>query len=588
MKRRSDPTNTADRHLLNYTYGTSAAQGTLDDEAWQTLQRTLQGQKCMASTAEDAMLEASTYKDESSMGHEPVPQPWVTPTVDPQSSTTRCPCPAGCLYDCEYGLTTCWLCHPQNYRPDNGQCCCPCEGCYPDTDSDEESKVFVDGLRTARGTSGVVRNPGQREPPARTPVGGNPTEPDANDRGKEIYAPMRHLISDVTSRASAEIMELDELSEASSQGSGEAAMAERNTVEGWRTEHLLTDNHDFAYVFPDFAAAYSHSGISVAKAWSKARILATPEIYADKTKFNEIQGTTRKVRRLDRLKIARTTGICRTSPHLKQSEGGAGWVAEPLVQLAIECKLDSPDITIPHIRLMVTNKVNTTDIVILYRAVITTIELKEHLDKHQTRFGKVDPKVIDDFLWEARAQKRAAYAIVWMSNSLQLGWPVTELSEALGVRARKSIFNRYDWLKPICAETMHQPRNLGRGSLSVQPGMFKELEEAMKEGATLGKPTWLALLAIWLQALTGLHLKHILRNSFPVERSDRFMIFFRKVTLATVGKASHLQQGFYWAVPTATTSGYNWATPFLSEYKRRRHSDCGRKMMGMIFLTAHR
>ena len=63
------------------------------------------------------------------------------------------------------------------------------------------------------------------------------------------------------------------------------------------------------------------------------------------------------------------------------------------------------------------------------------------------------------------------------------------------------------------------------------------------------------------------------------------MIFFRKVTLATVGKASHLQQGFYWAVPTATTSGYNWATPFLSEYKRRRHSDCGRKMMGMIFLT---
>ena len=48
---------------------------------------------------------------------------------------TRCPCPAGCLYEGEYGLATCLLCSPQNCT--NGQCCCPCAGCYPDSELEE-------------------------------------------------------------------------------------------------------------------------------------------------------------------------------------------------------------------------------------------------------------------------------------------------------------------------------------------------------------------------------------------------------------------------------------------------------------------
>ena len=95
-------------------------------------------------------------------------------SAEPQVDLTKCLCPAGCLYECEYGLTTCWLCSPQNYRPDNGQCCCPCEGCYPDSESDEEGKVFVDGFRIARATSGIVRNPGQRESPLKDPMSAGP------------------------------------------------------------------------------------------------------------------------------------------------------------------------------------------------------------------------------------------------------------------------------------------------------------------------------------------------------------------------------------------------------------------------------
>ena len=49
--------------------------------------------------------------------------------------STRCPCPAGCLYEGEYGLATWLLCSPQNCT--NGQCCGPCAGCYPDSEPEE-------------------------------------------------------------------------------------------------------------------------------------------------------------------------------------------------------------------------------------------------------------------------------------------------------------------------------------------------------------------------------------------------------------------------------------------------------------------
>ena len=55
--------------------------------------------------------------------------------VELQVESTRCPCPAGCLYEGEYGLATCLLCSPQNCS--NGQCCCPCAGCYPDSELEE-------------------------------------------------------------------------------------------------------------------------------------------------------------------------------------------------------------------------------------------------------------------------------------------------------------------------------------------------------------------------------------------------------------------------------------------------------------------
>ena len=64
----------------------------------------------------------------------------------------------------------------------------------------------------------------------------------------------------------------------------------------------MTDDLDFAFVFPNFGEAYSHSGRAVAKTWSKARILARPGVYADKTKFSGIVDSAEKIRKLDSLR----------------------------------------------------------------------------------------------------------------------------------------------------------------------------------------------------------------------------------------------------------------------------------------------
>jgi len=57
------------------------------------------------------------------------------------------------------------------------------------------------------------------------------------------------------------------------------------------------------------------------------------------------------------------------------------------------------------------------------------------------------------------------------------------------------------------------------------------------------------------------------------------------VVLCKRGKQKHNRAGFYWGVPSKTSSDYTWTEKFLIEYNRRRDSDVGKEMMGMIFRT---
>ena len=78
--------------------------------------------------------------------------------------------------------------------------------------------------------------------------------------------------------------------------------------------------------------------------------------------------------------------------------------------------------------------------------------------------------------------------------------------------------------------------------------------------------------------MTGKHLKYILRDSFPVERGARWILFFCKRSATR-----YSQPGFYWGAPSQTSIGFNWTKPFLEEYECRRFSFFGKREMEAIF-----
>ena len=63
-----------------------------------------------------------------------------------------------------------------------------------------------------------------------------------------------------------------------------------------------------------------------------------------------------------------------------------------------------------------------------------------------------------------------------------------------------------------------------------------------------------------------------------MENFDDWFLFFCKR-----GKQKRNRRGFYWGVPSHTSNKWDWATPFLELYQKKRASDKGEALMGAIF-----
>jgi hypothetical protein len=99
-----------------------------------------------------------------------------------------------------------------------------------------------------------------------------------------------------------EVEDEDELSDSSSQGDSQRARAGRECAYKWRTEHSMQDDLDFAYAFVTFDEAYASAGRAVAMSWSRARLLAEPEMTTDMAKISAVEATATKIRRVDERK----------------------------------------------------------------------------------------------------------------------------------------------------------------------------------------------------------------------------------------------------------------------------------------------
>ncbi len=247
-----------------------------------------------------------------------------------------------------------------------------------------------------------------------------------------------------------EVEEDDELSDSSSQGDGEMAVAEKERVSKWRTDNLLLDSLDFAYVFTDLEDAYSYAGRAVAVSWSRARVLAEPEMVTDMAKVSAVEATATKIRKVDEQRKTRHQAIKKKKmidasflrqpgkgTEVEEEEEDKVRFTEPLAQLMMDCgvgRTENASATDEEImnslRRKATRVVKAAEIPTLHRAVTTADELRKYLDSRATHMGvdKVEPIVLEEFLWQSRARDRAFNAICWMCKKLQLGWPTDSLA----------------------------------------------------------------------------------------------------------------------------------------------------------------
>ena len=124
------------------------------------------------------------------------------------------------------------------------------------------------------------------------------------------------------------------------------------------------------------------------------------------------------------------------------------------------------------LRRKATRVVKAAEIQTLHRAITTVDELRKYLESRATHMGvnKVEPIVLEEFLWQSRARVRAVDAICWTCKNLQLGWPIDSVERPDTKKASL-----------IGMECKQAP--------AAQPGMLKALADAIEPGAETGDPT---------------------------------------------------------------------------------------------------
>ena len=199
----------------------------------------------------------------------------------------------------------------------------------------------------------------------------------------------------------------------------------------------------------------------------------------------------------------------------------------------------------------------------LQRATITADETAKNRASREKPMGisSLEPLELEHFLHESQSQIQSGKAVSWPDENLQLSEP-------------------QDGVEKPCVRETSRIGMEGNPSPTTQPDMLQALEEKLIAAAEKDNPTWLAAIAIWLQAMGDLRLNQVTLKSVPVELSSNWLLFFCKQ-----GKQQHDRSGFYWRMPRRTTNGYDWTERFLAGHEEQRKNRDGKHMMGTMFRT---
>jgi hypothetical protein len=328
---------------------------------------------------------------------------------------------------------------------------------------------------------------------------------------------------------------------------------------------------DSECVFAIFKQALAHSEQAVSEICSSNTLLVGSESATNKTIGDAISATATNIcesyqkgmEAVAMTKTERTPLLQQPGEVAKSEEEGqhSELVFDTPSQHMMDCNLaDSKVISSPNC--MMANVRVASDELALQTAT-TALDKDEMGCDNGTHKGPVYAMTTShgELFWQASERGNAINTIRWMCENPHLGWPIPKVNRLL--------------IKNLALSSTECKR-----APPVQPGLSRVLEDAMETAAKSGDPTWLALLAGWLQAMTNLQLDHSLCRSVPVELYVGWMLLF-----CSQSDQKHDRAGSYGGMPSRTSGGYIRAEKFLIGYNLERQVGVDEEIRSMFFRT---
>ncbi len=311
-------------------------------------------------------------------------------------------------------------------------------------------------------------------------------------------------------------------------------LVEARRVSGWRQQHHLENEGDFAFYFLDYDQALNQAGRAVAHAWLEARHAALGGMLQQvESTIREVDARAPVTHRPLQVKPKQRKRPLRLKENQSEAPAAVQRRVEALTQVWKEAGALKPSGRLsPEILDSWSKSCERLAQKHVTQAALATFrELRESMASRERSFP---PQAIDvDFLlheWTS-APSRVLNSLKWLSRQGALSWPLSHVSLPEKKTSRKS-----------------------KGqAIAASPTMLLTLEEHIERRWELNDDSWTGLLPSWIIATGVLRHRHLERST-PRKLTMGFAHF-----RCSKGKQRRNRGGFDYAVPSTFLSGWNWA-----------------------------
>ncbi|CAE7752814.1 unnamed protein product [Symbiodinium sp. CCMP2592] len=336
-------------------------------------------------------------------------------------------------------------------------------------------------------------------------------------------------------------------------------------VEAWRRAFGLADDEEFAYVFMSAEEAQRQAGAEIAAKWREVRERVDEgKALAFAHEAAQAGAAAAKPSTKPRPPLPRRRAAVPKAPLQARTPVERAALETPLVEeladLWVDAKVQRPSGELNagrqaewenFVRRRAAKVCSEAEVATIKKAVVSLREL-QHFQVARGRDGleEVDTLDLDAFIFSSAAPHRAVAGLRWAAKQAELAWKIPDAPRT---------------------DQRRKPRDERQATLA-EPPMLVHLEKVIEDRCIMGDPRWTAMLGQWMQASSCMRYAHLRRSEVLRITGSTVHAFCNK------GKQGRLRQGFYFAIPAAFASGWNWTEPWKEAFEalpKGRRSQCG-------------